>query len=59
MKSMLSFISDMANSYGKEIKSICEKEFVKKLLTKLRALKVKRYEVEINQQEEVLKLILE
>jgi hypothetical protein len=56
---MLSFISDMANSYGKEIKSICEKEFVKKLLTKLRALKVKRYEVEINQQEEVLKLILE
>lgn len=52
---MLSFISDMANSYGREIKSICEKEFVNKLLTKLRATKVKKYEVEINQQEQVNK----
>ncbi len=59
MKSMLSFISDMANSYGKEIKSICEKEFVRKLMTKLRAFKIKRFDIEINQQEEVLKLILD
>ena len=51
---MLSFISDMANSYGREIKSICEKEFVNKLLAKLRASKVKRYDVEINQQEQVI-----
>lgn len=51
---MLSFISDMASSYGKEIKSICEIEFVKKLITKLRAFKIKRYEVELNQQEEVI-----
>lgn len=54
MRSMLAFITDMANSYGKEIKSICDKELVKRLIAKLRAFKNKRIESDIVQQEEVM-----
>jgi hypothetical protein len=50
---MLAFITDMANSYGKEIASICDKEFISKLITKLRSFKIKRYESDIIQQEQV------
>ncbi len=50
---MLAFFSDMANSYGKEIKAILHKDLVIRVLSKLRRLKVRRYEAEINQQEQV------
>lgn len=50
---MLAFITDMANSYGKEIKAICDKELVTRLIGKIRAYKNKRIESEIVQQEEV------
>jgi hypothetical protein len=55
---MLAFIADMANSYGKEIKAVCDKEFVKKVISKLRAYKIKRIESDINQQEEVNSFII-
>ena len=50
---MLAFITDMANFYGKVIKAICDKEFVKRLIAKLRAFKNRRIESDITQQEEV------
>jgi hypothetical protein len=50
---MLAFITDMANSYGKEIASICDKEFIRKVITKLRNFKIKKYESDIIQQEQV------
>ena len=56
---MLAFITDMANSYGKEIKAICDKELVKRLIAKLRAFKNKRIESDIVQQEEVMIIYLE
>jgi hypothetical protein len=48
----------MANAYGKEIKSICEKEFVQKVIDKLKTFKVHKYESEIIQQEEVSNIII-
>jgi hypothetical protein len=50
---MLAFITDMANSYGKDIKAICDKELVTRLIGKIRAYKNKRIESELVQQEEV------
>lgn len=50
---MLAFITDMANSYGKEIKAICDTDFVKRLINKLKSYRLKRYESDIIQQEEV------
>jgi hypothetical protein len=51
---MLAFVTDMANSYGKEITTICDPTFVKKIIFKLRNFKNKKIEGEINQQEEVI-----
>lgn len=56
---MLGFVCDMANSYGKEIAAICDREFVSKLIFKLKAFKIKKYESEIAQQEEVLYFYLQ
>ena len=55
---MLAFITDMANSYGKEIASICDKEFVGKVVSKLRSFKIKRFESEIVQQEQVILIMI-
>lgn len=49
---MLEFIGDMASAYGAEIKSICSKEFVNKVITKLKAGK-KNYDSDILAQENV------
>jgi hypothetical protein len=54
---MLAFVSDMANTYGKEIKAVCDPNFVKRIITKLRNFKNRKIESEINQQEEVSKKI--
>jgi len=50
---MLAFVTDMANTYGKEIASICDREFVRQIIIKLRNFKIKKYETEIAQQEQV------
>ena len=57
LKSMLSFIIDTISLFGKEIKPICEQTFASALITKLRAYNIPMYEAEINQQEEVLKIL--
>ena len=56
---MLAFVTDMANSYGQEINAILDKEFVKRLILKLRGFKQRRYESDISTQEEVLKLVMQ
>jgi hypothetical protein len=55
---MLSFITDMINSYGIEIKSIANKNSVANMLNKLKAFKIKKYEVEISGLEEVIVLFI-
>jgi hypothetical protein len=51
---MLGFIIDMVNSYGSEIKTIADKDFVTTILNKLKAYKIKKYETDIMSQEEVI-----
>jgi len=55
---MLAFVTDMANLYGKEIKAICDVQFVKTLIERLKSFRMKRYETDINQQEQVNNYIL-
>ena len=50
---MLCFITDMINSYGIEIKSIADKNSVANMINKLKAYKIKKYDVEISGLEEV------
>ena len=50
---MLAFVTDMANLYGKEIKAVCDVQFVKILIERLKSFRMKRYETDINQQEQV------
>ena len=51
---MLGFCVDMVNSYGKEMKSLVDKEFLHKMLNNLKSFKIKKYEIEISQQEQVM-----
>jgi hypothetical protein len=51
---MLGFIVDMINSYGKELKAIIDRDFIIKLLTKLKSFKIKKYELDIAQHEQVI-----
>jgi hypothetical protein len=51
---MLSFTFDMVNSYGKDMKAIVDREFITKLLSKLKAFKIKKFESDISFQEQVL-----
>jgi hypothetical protein len=52
---MLAFIADMVTIYGIEIKVIIDKEFVNGVLTKLKSYRIKRFESEIIQYEEILR----
>lgn len=46
-------MTDMANAFGSEVKAILEKEFVQRVISRLKAYKLKRYDTEILQMEEV------
>lgn len=57
LKSMLSFIIDTISFFGKEIKAICEEQFAATLITKLKAYNIPQYQMEIESQEQVLKIL--
>ena len=51
---MIGFCVDMINSYGKEMKTLIEKDFVNTMINNLKGFKIKKYEIEISQQEQVI-----
>jgi hypothetical protein len=51
---MLGFCNDMVNSYGKDMNALIDREFFEKLINTLKTFKNKKYEVEINQLEQVI-----
>ena len=55
LKSMLSFICDMINSYGKEILQICNKEFAEQLFKSLSEFHLLEKDIEVEQNIELLK----
>jgi len=50
---MLGFINDMVVSYGSEMRNIIDIQFIDKILFNMRKFKIKKYEDEIFNQEEV------
>ena len=50
---MLGFINDMVVSYGSEMRNLIDLQFIDKILVNLKKFKIKKYEDEINSQEEV------
>lgn len=57
LKSMLSFVIDMVSLYGKEVKTLIDINFSNTMIQRLRKYNIAIYEDEINQQEEVLKML--
>jgi len=57
LKSMLSFVCDMIKTYGNEMKVICEQQFASDLLNNLKSYQINQYKAEINEQEEILKML--
>lgn len=51
---MLGFINDMVVSYGSEMKNLVDIQFIDKILFNLRKFKIKKFEDEIFNQEEVI-----
>lgn len=51
---MLGFINDMVISYGSEMKNLIDIQFIDKILFNLRKFKIKKFEDEIFNQEEVI-----
>ncbi len=51
---MLGFCVDMVNSYGKEMKTLVDKDFINTMINNVKAFKIKKYEIEISQQEQVI-----
>lgn len=51
---MLGFINDMVISYGSEMKNLIDVHFIDKIISNLRKFKIKKYEDEIFNQEEVI-----
>jgi hypothetical protein len=51
---MLGFCNDMVNSYGKEMNTLIDREFLEKLINTIKTFKNKKYEVEINQLAQVI-----
>ena len=51
---MLGFINDMVISYGSEMKNLIDIQFIDKIIINLRKFKIKKYEDEIYNQEEVI-----
>lgn len=54
LKAVLSFIVDTVSLFGKDVKQLCNQEFISELITKLKAFKVPAYEMEIIENEQVL-----
>ena len=50
---MLGFINDMVVSYGSEMRNLIDIQFIDKILFNMRKFKIKKYEDEIFNQEEV------
>ena len=50
---MFGFINDMVVSYGSEMKNLIDIQFIEKILFNLRKFKIKKFEDEIFNQEEV------
>lgn len=57
LKSMLSFVCDMIKTYGNDMKVICEQQFASDLLNNLKSYQINQYKAEINEQEEILKML--
>ena len=57
LKCMLSFVCDMIKTYGNDMKVICDQQFASDLLNNLKAYQINQYKAEINEQEEILKLL--
>jgi len=55
---MLGFINDMVVSYGSEMKNLIDIQFIDKIIINLRKFKIKKFEDEIFNQEEVKLLII-
>ena len=53
LRSMFGFINDMVVSYGSEIKNLIDIQFIEKILFNLRKFKIKKFEDELFNQEEV------
>jgi len=51
---MLGFINDMVVSYGSEMRNLMDIQFIDKILFNLRKFKIKKFEDEIFNQEEVI-----
>jgi hypothetical protein len=54
LKAVLSFIVDTVSLFGKDVKQLCNQEFISELITKLKAFKIPAYEMEIIENEQVL-----
>ncbi len=57
LKCMLSFVCDMIKTYGNDMKVICDQQFASDLLNNLKKYEINQYKAEINEQEEILKLL--
>ncbi len=57
---MLGFINDMVVSYGSEMKNLIDIQFIDKIINDLRKFKIKKFEDEIfNQEEVIIKIFIE
>jgi hypothetical protein len=54
---MLGFINDMVYSYGSEMRNLIDLQFIEKIINNLKRFKIKKFEDEIFNQEEVIKSI--
>ena len=57
LKCMLSFVCDMIKTYGNDMKVICDQQFASDLLNNLKSYQINQYKAEINEQEEILKML--
>ena len=57
LKCMLSFVCDMIKTYGNDMKVICDQQFASDLLNNLKSYQIIQYKAEINEQEEILKML--
>jgi hypothetical protein len=57
LRNMLGFINDMVYSYGSEMRNLIDLQFIEKIINNLKRFKIKKFEDEIFNQEEVIKSI--